>query len=80
MAVCLLDGVVYINFGIIKPLGIFPVDYSYIESSLCLTSNAALDIALCVLYWGALIMAACLVYRLMHKGGKLEKEEGRARI
>ena len=80
LAVCLIDGVVYVSFNILKPLGILLVDYSYIESSLRLTPNAALDIALCVLYWGALIMAACLVYRLMHKGGKLEKEEGRARI
>lgn len=80
LAICLIDGVVYVDFCILKPLGIFPVDYSYIESSLRLTPSAALDIALCVLYWGALIAAACLVCRLMYRGRKLEKEEGGAQI
>lgn len=80
LAVCLIDGVVYINFGVIKPLGIFPVDYSYIESSLRLTPSAAFDIALCVLYWGALIASVWLVCRLIHRGRKPEKEEGGAQI
>lgn len=80
LAVCLIDRVVYIDFIIIKPLRIFPADYSYIESSLRLTPNAALNVALCVLYWGVLIAAACLVYRLMHKGSMLEKEEGSVQI
>jgi len=80
LVVCLIDGVVYINFNMIKPLRIFPVDYSYIESSLRLTPNAAFNVALCVLYWGVLIAAACLVYRLMHKGSRLEKEEGSVQI
>ena len=80
LAVCLTDGVVYNDFNIMKPLGFLPVDYSYIESSLRLTPSVELDIALCVLYWGALIAAACVVYRFMHRGRKPEKEKGGAKI
>jgi len=61
-AVCLISAFVYFQFHMQSAWGIFFFEHAYLESIFALTPNAALDIAISVLYWLLLIGITALIY------------------
>lgn len=56
------------------PIGIFPVEHTYLEFVLRRTSNVPLNIFISAMYWIVLIVALSLIYTLLNRQNKHRAE------